>query len=225
MRITPLLGFPLPPVHGRSPDPPPLSLPGASAPVAGHAGFGLATLGGFGFFGFGVVVTGLGVAWGVARGVGAGVARGVGAGVGAAVGGATGPAVGAAVGPEVTTGDPVEAGTGETAGGDGSTLGTGDGLASIDGEGPGSIDGVGVSVTELAVGWGSAVDPPGVDVGAPVSAVVVGSPDGAGVGVAITAIGPRDAAARCCSSTPPIPSAIVARKRFRTPRLRMSRTR
>jgi hypothetical protein len=49
-----------------------------------------------------------------------------------------------------------------------------------------------------------------------------------GVGVGTTAIaadGVAEPVARCCNSTPPIPNAIVARTRFRTPRLRTSRAR
>ena len=227
-RITPLSGLPLPPEHGRSLDPPPLVCPGGCPPEVGQGALGFATFGGFGLglgfasgLGFGVAVTGLGVAFGVARGVGAGVARGVGAGVacgvGAAVGAAGGSAVGAGVGGDVTTGDPVEAGTGEPVAGLGEGLGDTDGLASIDGEG--------VSTDGLALGGGSVVDPPGGDVGPWVSGVVVGPGDGAGLGRGIAAMGPADWAARCCSSTPPMPSAIVARTRFRTPKLRMSRMR
>jgi hypothetical protein len=52
--------------------------------------------------------------------------------------------------------------------------------------------------------------------------------DAMGVGVGTTAIaadGVAEPVARCCNSTPPIPNAIVARTRFRTPRLRTSRAR
>jgi hypothetical protein len=52
----------------------------------------------------------------------------------------------------------------------------------------------------------------------------VPAPVGEAVCTTATWFGPR-ALARCCSSTPPMPRAIVARTMFRTPRLRMSRAR
>ena len=178
--------------------------PGGGAPADGHGA--LAVLGGFGLgFGFGVAVTGLGVGFGVTRGVGAGVTRGVGAGVMAGVG--------AAVPPGLAMGDPVAAGAADagTAVGDG--LGDTDGLASIDGDG-------------LTDGGGSEADPPGDAVGPDVSDAVVDW--GAGWLGGTAAIGPfarADDAACCWSSTPPMPSAIVASTRFRTPRPSINRTR
>jgi hypothetical protein len=204
-RITPLSVLPFPPEHGRSPDPPPLLCPGGGAPSDGHGALVLAGLGGFdlGGFGSGVFVTGRGVGAGVTRGVGAGVTCGVGADVGAALR--------AGVGPESAAGVPGP-GDGETAAG----LGATDGL--------GSIDGDGLATDGLAVACGWLVGPVDGDAGPWVSGAVVGA--GVDVGtVGIWAMGPADAAARCCSSAPPIPSAIDARTRFRTPRLRMSRVR
>lgn len=179
--------------------------PGGRAPADGHGT--LAALGGFGLgFGFGVAVTGFGVGFGVTRGVGAGVTRGVGAGVVAGVG--------AAVPPGLATGDPVAAGAADagTAVGDG--LGDTDGLATIEGDG-------------LTDGGGSEVEPPGDEVGPGVAGAVV-DPGAVWFGGGITATGPlaRAVAAACCwSSAPPMPSAMVASTRFRTPRPRISRTR
>ena len=180
---------------------------------------------------------GVGVAWRSARGVGAGVTRGVGRGVGAAVTRGVGAVVAAGVG----------------AGGDRRCRGDLRGGArgrrgrparrsarampspwqvtpagpDADADGPGTIDGAGarqgraytrraaqpLAAPRATVGPGV----PGASVGPASAGVGVG--DGGDVGR------PGDAAARCWSSTPPMPSAIVASTRFRTPRLRMSRTR
>jgi hypothetical protein len=226
MRITPLSCLPLPPEHGRSLEPP-LSLPGGSAPALGHGGLAFTALGGFGLalgFGFGVDATGLGVGAGLTRGVGAGVTRGVGAGVSRGVARGVGAAVASGVGAGVTLGGPVGSctgGTTATAVGlatdpDGDTDGlaeaTGDGLAGGDAPGDGPTEGC----------------PPGGVVWPAGSGVSAGSTDCVGVGVgmtAMTSVGRAEDAACCCSSTPPMPRAIVASTRFRIPRLRMSRTR
>lgn len=201
--ITPLLDLlPLPPEHGRSIVPLPLFLPGGPAPGAGHGVLLFAT-----GFGLGVDVAGLGVGDGVTRGVGAAVVCAVGAGV------TTG------VGAGVTAGD---VGAGEAVAGAGDV---GRRLVA-DAEGLGSIDGDAL-VSGDPLGDGSPDGCPlGVDVGGCVPDVSVGSrvPSGVGVGTAAMS-GRREAEACCCSSTPPMPRAIVASTRFRTPRLRMSRTR
>jgi hypothetical protein len=187
-------------VHGRSLGLSPLFFPGGGAPSAGQGTLLFTVLGGFGL-GLGVLVTGRGVGAGVMTGVGTGVTRGVGA------------AVGAVVGTAVPTGDPLAAGRNEVTG----VNGEADGLASIDGEG-------------LAAGLELGTGPidgelPGGDVGAGVPGAVVGATEASGVGGAMIATGPEDAADRVCNWTPPMPSAIVARTRFRTPRLKMRRTR
>lgn len=149
---------------------------------------------------------GLGVGWAVRTGVGAAVGLGVGPLVAVGwLGRAEGPATGAVVG---VTGVPGEALATEI---DGLGLASGpEGLAAGDplGEPFGEATG-----TPLGEGWA-----PG-DADEPVV------PVGLGVGVDTTAIGPLLSLARCWSSKPPRPSAIVARTRFRTPRLRMSRAR
>ncbi len=227
-KITPLsclLPLPLPPEQGRSLEPLPLSCPGGAAPGAGHGFLTLAALGGFGFgvglgfgVGRGVAATGFGVGFGVTRGVGAGVTRGVGAAVAAGVPAGVGAAVTAGVGPAVLPG----AGAGVTTGTKGdpeARAAVGDGLA--EGDGLASIDGDGL------VGGGSEADPAGVDVGPGVSAAGVASGT-VGLAVGITATTPlarADAAACCWSSTPPMPRAMVASTRFRTPRPRIRRTR
>jgi hypothetical protein len=173
-------------------------------PFEAEVGFGVGLAVGFGV-GFGV---GLAVGAGVARAVGAGVARAVGAGVGSPVAvGWLGRGVAGV--PGAVVGLPGTAGDAEA------TAMVGLGLMSVpvavgDGEGAGEPDGVDGGVS-LAGGCGEVPDVGGV------AAVVVG--------VGTIAIGPLLAPARCCSSTPPIPSAIVARTRFRTPRLTMSRAR
>jgi hypothetical protein len=222
-RITPLSDLPLPPLHGRS-EPLPLFFPGGPAPGAGHGVLFLTAFGGFGF-GFGVEVAGLGVGAGVIRGVGAGVTRGVGRGVGAAVACDVGAGVTAGVGTGVTAGDVVDPGEAVAFAG---VVGKGpDG----DAEAPGSIDEEGVALgSGLALADGSTDGcPPGGDVGGCVPDGSVGSEVsagfGVGVGTAAMSEGRREAAACCCSSAPPMPRAIVASTRFRTPRLRMSRTR
>jgi hypothetical protein len=208
-KITPLSDLPFPPEHGRSPDGAPLLWPGGGAPVEGHGVLAFAILGGFGSgfglaVGFGVAVTGLGVGAGVTRGVGAGVICGVGAGVGAALG--------AGVGAELAPGVPgLDEGTATT------SLGDADGL--------GSLDGDGLATDGLAVAAGSVVGPTDGDAGPCVVGGVSGSVRGVGMAGGTCAIGAAEAPARCCSSAPPIPSAITARTRFRTPRLRMTRMR
>jgi len=225
-------------VHGRSVDAP-LFLPGGAAPTDGHGaltlgglgglGFGLGVRSGFGWWatglGFGVLATGCGVGAGVGRAVAAGVGAGVGCAVGAGVGAGVGWAVGAGVGTRfgATEGALVTAGDGVTAV---ATVGVPAGVGET--AGLGSIDGDGLATVgpTLAGGWdgvvpgGSDADPPGWEV-EPVGGcgVAAGPPGGT------TAIGPADAAARCWSSAPPMPSAIVARTRFKTPRPMMSRMR
>jgi hypothetical protein len=112
---------------------------------------------------------------------------------------------------------PAPAGTGEAAAGDGVAAGLG------------SIDGVRLAGGALAATLGSAEGvPPDGEVGGWLSGAVVGVGDGGDVVGGTTATGPleRFVPASCCwSRTPPMPSAIVASTRFRTPRLRMSRTR
>jgi hypothetical protein len=188
-----------------------LLCPGGGAPSDGHGALSLAGFGGLGGLGgLGVFVTGLGVGAGVTRGVGAGVARGVGAGVTCGVAAGVGSALGAGVGPEWPAGVPRGVSVPPTG------LGSADGLALIDGDG--------LATDGLAVAGGSLAGAVDGDAGPCVSGAVVGA--GVDVGTSGTwAMGPADADARCCSSTPPIPSAIDARTRFRTPRLRMSRVR
>jgi hypothetical protein len=144
--------------------------------------------------------------------VGAGVGFLVGLAVGTGVGPLVGLAVRLGVGLAGTSGvatagidAPADVGLGLTAAGEGVTDGEVVG-AEADGVGPG-----------VSPGAGDSVDP-GVGVPAPV---------GVGVDVGTMAIwlGPPLALARCWSSTPPMPRAIVARTMFRTPRLRMSRAR
>lgn len=192
-----------------------LAWPGGVPPLVGHGGRALdlpfeADVG----FGVGLAV-GFGVGLGVGLAVGAGVARAVGAGVARAVGAGVGSPVAAGwlgrgvVGvPGAVVGLPGTAGDAEA------TAMVGLGPTSVpvavgDGEGAGDPDGV-VGGVSLAGGCGEVPDVGGVP---------------AVVGVGTIAIGPLLAPARCCSSTPPIPSAIVARTRFRTPRLTMSRAR
>jgi hypothetical protein len=188
-----------------------LAWPGGAPPLLGHGGWP-----------FDVLVD-AGVGCGVGAFVGFGDGLAVGAAVGAAVGFVVGLAVGgAAVGPPVAVGwlglavvpDVGLPGAGGEAlatalvgaGLPGAPLPVGDG----DGDGIGPLgDALGPG---LADGWGL----PG-DALAPLV--------GVGVGTIAIALGPLLAPARCCSSTPPRPSAIVARTRFRTPRLRMSRAR
>jgi hypothetical protein len=221
-KITPLSCLPLPPEHGRTPAPSLLLWPGGGAPSAGHGALDLVVFGGFVWCGsgFGVLETGLGV--GVTRGVGAGVRRGVGAGVTRGVG--RGVATGVGLG--VATGVALTVGAGEAVG---VTTGGGTAATAVD-EAVGAIDGDALGVAGLALGVGStAGEPPAGDVGTGVTGATVGVDDGspAGVGAGMTATGPvgRTVAACCWIWKPPIPSAIVARTRFRTPRLRMSRTR
>jgi hypothetical protein len=139
----------------------------------------------------------------VARGVGAVVVAGVGAG------GASAGLVAEGDGVTAIAGD--VAGLGTTPGGEAPGLGTGAG----DGLAP---DGVALPVGPMG-------GRPGDDVGPGVSGVVGPASGDVGVGIAAMAVARAEAAACCCNSTPPIPRAIVARTRFRTPRLRMSRTR
>lgn len=139
---------------------------------------------------------------------GVGAAVGVGVGPPVAVGwlgGAEGPGTGAVVG---VTGVPGEALATAI---DGLGLASApEGLAAGDPPGEALGDALG---TPLGEGWAPGdEDEPAV-------------PAGLGVGVDTTAIGPLLSFARCWSSKPPRPSAIVARTRFRTPRLRMRRAR
>jgi hypothetical protein len=170
------------------------------------------------FDGLGGLDVGLGVGRGVGRAVGPGVAvalavgAGVGRGVGAGLAVGRGAEVGVAAGRGVDPGAALGGADATAVAGDGLAVATG-GVGTTDGEtcGTGSL-----AVGSLAVGSPDAPGPvPGVDV------AVEG-----GVGVVTTAIGGRsDAADRPPNPTPPIPSAIVARTRFRTPRLKMSRAR
>jgi hypothetical protein len=180
----------------------------------------LVALGGFGVglglgVGRGVDVTGFGVGLGVTRGVGAGVTRGVGAGVAAGVRAGVGAAVLAGVGAGVTTGI---AGVPDASGVVGAGLGDGDGLASIEGEGLAG-DGLAVGGSEADPSGGAVV--PGVP-GTAVESGAVGLRDGT---TATASLARADAAACCWSSAPPMPRAMVASTRFRTPRPRMRRTR
>jgi hypothetical protein len=93
----------------------------------------------------------------------------------------------------------------------------------------GSIDGVRLAAGALAAALGS-VDGalPGGVAGGWVPGAVAGVGEAGAVVGGTTATGPleRSVPASCCwSRTPPMPKAIVASTRFRTPRLRMSRTR
>jgi hypothetical protein len=166
------------------------------------------------------VLVGRGV--GVDRGaaVGASVGFGDGLGVGAVVGWGVGrglavrPGVGAAdavgVGPPGVTGAVL--GPGVASGTTAMPVGLAAGEAGGDVDGNAAVVGEGDGVTGGALGT---VD--GGDVAGP-----------AGVWVGTTATGADGAAEgidRSRNSTPPIPRAIVARTRFRTPRLRMSRAR
>jgi hypothetical protein len=167
-------------------------------------------------------LVGAGVGLGVGFGVGLGVARGVGCAVWVARGVASGVWAGAVVGPLVELG---WLGAGVV---NGPWVGwpgmTGELLATaIEGLGTaglGLVRPVGAVLGE-AVSPGDALalagTPVGVDAGTPVD----------GVGVETWAIWPGcpERWARCWSSAPPMPSATVARTRFRTPRLRMRRAR
>jgi hypothetical protein len=191
-----------------------LVCPGGGPPFVGHGGRTLTAAG------LAVRTAGSGVARWVGRGVGRAVGFGVGAGVGAAVGADVGAPVGAAVGCVAGCSVPVGAGVapGATPGGaDASPLvGVGDG--SPDGEASGP-DGVGSAADEDGDGAGW--------LGCPLPSVgCVEAGDALEAGVCTTATGGGlDVAFRPWSSTPPTPNAIVARTRFRTPRLRMSRAR
>jgi hypothetical protein len=160
-------------------------------------------------------------------GTGVGVDRGavVGAGVGLAVGAVVGAAVAAAVGAGVGRGPVVRSGVGAA---DGTTVVAVGLTESVLGAGVG--DGTTAIPVGLALGE---ADGDGTAAGEEVGAVEGAGFDGptvgaAAVGVGTTATGPdggAEAIARSRSWKPPIPRAIVARTRFRTPRLRMSRAR
>jgi hypothetical protein len=200
-----------------------LAWPGGVPPLLGHGGCAFALLpdaavgSGFGF------LVGLAVGLGVGSVVGRTVGWGVGAAVGAAVGGGVGSLVaagwlgrgvagvpGAPVGLAGTTGDATTGVVATAVGGLGLTS-VAEGVA--DGEGAGAVsDGVAAGVS-----------PAGADWVAPALGVL--PPLGVAVGTTAIWLGPPLALARCCSSKPPMPMAIVARKIFRTPRLRMSRAR
>ena len=146
------------------------------------------------------------------------------------MGAAVGFAVGAAVGRDVGRGPIVRSGVGVE-----EPVGfVGRGVAA-------GVVGVGVARGTTAMPVGLALGDADVDVdgdgeatagdelgpidGAETDGVAVG---GFAVGVGTAATGPvgwAEAMARSRSSTPPIPRAIVARTRFSTPRLRMSRAR
>ena len=153
-------------------------------------------------------VAGVGVAWppvGVGSGVGRDVLAGVGAGSPVEVGWvARGRGLD-------TTGMAGTALATLWAGADGAADGTGLG----EGLGPVRLDvGVGSPLGVSVEGWlcGAGDDGPSVELGLD-------------VGTTAIPLGPGDAAPRCCSCRPPIPSATVARTRFRRPRLRMRRAR
>jgi hypothetical protein len=174
----------------------------------------------------------------VGAGVGAFVGLGVGLAVGAAVGFGVGLAVGAAVGAAVGFGVGLPVDVGWLGRGADVAPGAPVGLVGTAGEAVATaIVGAGPTGLPLAVGDGDGdgIGPLGEAVGAGVEAVGELTGDaldppvdvaiGVGVATMATSLGPPLALARCCSETPPIPSAIVARTRFRTPRLRMSRAR
>jgi hypothetical protein len=188
----------------------------------GGCAFGLLVVALVGF-GVGFLVGG-GVGSAVGRAVGLAVGLGVGFGVGWAVRTGVGAAVGLGVGPPVAVG----------------WLGRAEGPAT------GAVVGVtGVAGEALAtaiVGLALTSGPEGLAAGDPLGEPLgdaLGTPLGeacapgdadepavpSGLGVDTTAIWLLRSFARCWSSTPPRPSAIVARTRFRTPRLRMRRAR
>jgi hypothetical protein len=195
----------------------------------GHGGCGFDSLVDAGV-GFGV---GSFVAFGVGLAVGAGVGFGVGFAVGAGVGFGVGLAVGAEVG--LGVGLPVDVGW--LARGDDVVPGALVGLPGTAGEAVATaVVGVGLTDTPVTVGdeEGDGIGPPGDAVGPgdddselPGDSIEppVGAAVRVGVGTTAIAFGPALALARCCNSTPPTPSTIVARTRFRAPRLRMSRVR
>jgi hypothetical protein len=196
-----------------------LAWPGGLPPLLGHGGCAFAVLPdaavgcGVGF------LVGLAVGWGVVWGVGWGVGAAVGAGVGGGVGS---PVAADWLGRGVAgvPGAPVGlAGTaGEAVAGVEATAVVGLGLRSVlegvaDGEGAGAVsDGVATGDSPAGADWVA-------------SLVGVLPPVGVAVGTTAIWLGPPLALARCCSSKPPMPRAIVARTIFRTPRLRMSRAR
>jgi hypothetical protein len=217
-----------------------LAWPGGAPPWLGHGGCGFDWLvdagvgfgvGSFVAFGVGLAV-GAGVGFGVTFAVGAGVGFGVTFAVGAGVGLGVGFAVGAEVG--LGVGLPVDVGW--LARGDDVVPGALVGLPGTAGEAVATaMVGVGLTVTPVTVGdeEGDGIGPPGDAVGPgdgselPGDAIEppVGAAVRVGVGTTAIAFGPALALARCCNSTPPTPSTIVARTRFRAPRLRMSRVR
>lgn len=175
---------------------------------------------------FGLLVdplVGFGVGFLVGRGVGSAVGLAVGFGVGSKVRIGVGAAVGPGVGPPVAVGW----------------------LGRAEGPTTGAVPGVaGEALATAIVGLGLASGPAGLAAGEPLGAPLGDAPGsplgeawapgetdepavptGLGVGVDTTAIWPLRSFARCWSSRPPRPSAIVARTRFRTPRLRMRRAR
>lgn len=166
-------------------------------------------------------------------GVGAFVGLAVGFGVGSFVGFADGAAVGFGVGLGVggTVGSPVAAGW-LARGVEGAT-GAVVGLPGTPGDAEAIADvGLGLASVPDAVGdgEGAGAEPDGVAAGdSPADGCwefpEVGVVLGVAVGTIAIALGPLLELARCCNSTPPMPSAIVARTRFSTPRLRMSRAR
>ena len=197
--------------------------------MAGQGGCAFELSGGFGVglgVGFGVgafvgLAVGFGVGSAVARGVGVVVRRGVGSAVGRGVPSA-GPGswvdVGLlGVGPGVDPGPPVGwAGT------------SGDALDSaVVGLARGDPDGLAAGVADVELDGDAADDGllvnPGLPL-APDSPGPVGA-DAVEVGTWAMLLGPGARSDRCWSSTPPMPSATVARTRFRRPRLRMRRTR
>ena len=182
---------------------------------------------------------GLGVGLGVGFGVGLGVGFSVGTGVDCAVGRGVGAAVwvgrgvGVAVGPGLCVaggfGSPVEldgVGWAVVTGPPVGPATAGELLASVivglgarsDGLGDGLGAGAELEATGL-LGDGALLDP--APLGRP-----LGTPlDGVAVATWAISLGTAERAARCWSSTPPRPSATVARTRFRRPRLRMRRAR
>ena len=167
------------------------------------------------FVGSGV---GFGVGLGVGFGVGAGVERGVGAAVWVARGVGSGVRCGAEVGPPVEVG---WLGAGVPIGAPVGPAGTAGELLATDSEGLGiALDAA--LADGLPAGSVGLVLTPGVPLGVGTAWLPV---TGAGVATCAICDGCPARSVRCCSSTPPIPSATVARTRFRMPRLRMRRAR
>jgi hypothetical protein len=208
---------------------------GVGAAVGLAVGFGVGAAVGFAV-GFGVgAAVGLAVGFAVATAVGLAVGRAVavlGSGVTTGVATGSGVGVGPVVGAAVGSGEVAAEGLGAVVVAVGEAAVSGLPLGPADGVGPvTTADGVGASdgSTDPDGPGAGLVDPPGslgadaLGAAEPVPGSLAG---GVGVGTwAMASVGRADSVARCCSSTPPIPRAIVARTRFRTPRLRTRRAR